>query len=139
MDIYRKLFARLENTEPPQGLAHAVLIKIALERERVARRRRVMFGALSLSSLIATIPALGLLISDVASSGMFQYLTLLLSDKTALLQYGKEFAFSLAETIPTASAALFLTLCALFIWSLAQTLRYASHKKSKAGAQLSFM
>jgi hypothetical protein len=132
MDTYKKLFAHAENIEPPHGLAHAVLVAIALKRERMARRRRAMFGVLSLSSLLGAIPALGLVMSDIASSGMFQYLTLLFSDKTALLQYGKEFAFSLAETIPTASAALFLTLCALFIWSLAQVFRYKANTKAHA-------
>lgn len=128
MDSYKKLFTFLERAEPPHSLTRAVLASIELEQERVARKRRMVFGALSLSSLLGAVPALGLLLSDIATSGMFQYLTLL-SDTNILFTYGKEFAFSLAESIPTLSAALFLTLCTVGIWSLAQTLRYRAAKK----------
>ncbi len=138
METYRKLFAHLKHIEPPHALGGAVLARIALQQERFAQRRRVLFGVLSLSSLLAIIPALELLVSDIASSGMFQYLTLLFSDQTTLFTYSKEFAFSLAESVPTASAALFLALCAVFIWSAAQTLRYGKTKAFRPHALAAF-
>lgn len=128
MDTYKKLFSHLQEVPTPEGLAHAIVARAAFERERAVRRRRAVYGGVSLFSFVAAVPTLSMLMQDLVASGFIQYFTLLLSDSSLVLQYGKTFAFSLAETVPVVSASLLLALASLFVWSLAQTLRYSSNK-----------
>jgi hypothetical protein len=127
-NTYEKLFSHLGDVPTPDGLAHAVVARVAFERKRSVQRRRVLFGGLSLTSLVAFVPTISMLMQDVASTGFLQYSTLLLSDSSIVLRYGTTFALSLAETLPIVSTSLLLALTSLFIWSVTQTFHYSPHK-----------
>jgi hypothetical protein len=59
-----------------------------------------------------------ILINDFTQSGFYEYLSLAFSTKGLLFSYWKEFAFSLAESLPTMSIVLSLALLFIFFLSL---------------------
>ncbi len=128
MDPYEKLFAHVRHKEPPKGLYQAIIGRISIEASTQARRRSYLFGALSVISLGAFIPALQYAVSGLSQSGLNNYLSLLLSDGQTMLLYWKDFALAVTDSVPLMSIT--ASLAALFVFlgsvkALVSTLRAA--------------
>lgn len=85
---------------------------------RIVRTKFYCFTILSLASLGASILVIRTLARELTQSGFYEYLSLIFSDSGSVATYWKEFIFSLAESIPTVSIMLILTLLSLFLLSL---------------------
>ncbi len=113
---YERLFAHIEDKEPPEGLLVKILLRIEEERRRRALRGRILiFGILSFAAAGALVPAWNELQSEISQSGFLQFTSLFFSDFTVLMAYWKEFAFSLLESLPFLGAVSVLgTILAFF-------------------------
>jgi hypothetical protein len=114
-----KIIKQLPVFEPPAGLFDKVLLR--LERERklaVAKRRLIVFSGCLVISISASLPIWRLVFSELAQSGLGQYLTLLVYDFQTVAAYWQDYSLSLLEALPAASLAVGLGLLLLALASL---------------------
>jgi hypothetical protein len=105
------------NSEPPNGLLEKILKRIHKEERLFVLRRTIIFSTALITSAIAMIPALQLLLSDFSQSGFINYLSLVFSDFSLITAYWKNFLMILLETLPAVSLALFLAVLLTFLQS----------------------
>lgn len=125
MDSVKKAFAEVP---APRRLYEAVLVRIAALERRAARTRALLFGALSVLSLVALVPTLQYAGEQFYASGFYDYASLLFSDTSLALTYWREFALSLLESLPSLALLLLIPIVVVLLWSLtraAQTARVA--------------
>ncbi len=113
----RKAFLNTK-IEADSSLAQNIWDSIIARNKRVARFKLWAFSSVSLASLIGFIPAWHLLSNDLAQSGIYEYLSLAFSNGSSFFAYWKEFVLSIAESLPTISIALSLSLIFIFFLSL---------------------
>lgn len=118
----------LAQLKAPESLYEAVRVRITALERRSARVRSALFGALSLVSLAALVPALQYAGQQFYASGFYDYFTLLFSDSSLALAYWRELGLSLLESLPSLALLLLIPIVAMLLWSLkraAQTARTA--------------
>lgn len=115
---YEQLFRSLAPVEPPPRLSGNIFVGIGRRKRRAARIRLALQGTVSLASLVATVPAFRYAALEFSESGFHRYLSLLFSDGAVVLASWKEFAMSLAESLPLVGATLFLSSVFVLLWSL---------------------
>lgn len=104
----------LNQVDPPAQLCGNILAKIENEQKRTAKIKAAFSGLLALASFIAAFPAAGYILQGLQSSGFYQFASLVFTDGgTIFSYYFKEFALSLAESVPVLELSIFLTV--LFI------------------------
>ena len=99
-------------------LADNIWLKIALRNKLIARIKIWVFSSIGLASLLGLIPAFKVLSNDLMESGFYEYLSLIFSNSNSIASYWRELSLSLAESLPTASIALSLSLILIFFLSL---------------------
>jgi len=123
MNMRNKSLSFLTEVDPPEALSLRVLACIQAEKRRLARIRLYLFGTVSTFSFVALFPAFQYTLSEIASSGFYDYASLLISDTSSLLPYWKEFTLSLVETLPVFGIVLSLALIFLMLESLRTAIR----------------
>lgn len=116
---FEKLFSYLKSPEPPAYLLKKIMAGIH-EKSRLLslKQRLVLFSLSLLGSLVAFVPALQTLRTALTESGFIQFLSLLFSDAETVIVYWQNFVYSLLETLPVMSLAIFLTIFFIFLGSL---------------------
>jgi len=114
-----KIFQKVKY-ESNINLAENVWQAIVLHDKCVVRVKLWAFSIIGFASLVGLVPAFKALSSDFVQSGFYEYFSLIFSDSGLIFSYWKELFFSLAESLPTIS--IILTLSLLFICFL--SLRY---------------
>lgn len=105
--------------EPPAGLLDRILSRIALERRlQRAKHRLVVFSIALLISIISFLPAFKLAQTSLRESGFSQFLSLLTTDWSIIMVYWQSFIFSLLESLPVISLAIFVAVIYIFALSL---------------------
>jgi len=112
LQIYLKLI------EPRAGLYAAVMEHIARAERRAARIRTGLFGALALASGAALVPAFQYAAQQFYTSGFYDYLTLIISDRGSVLAYWQQFGLSLIEALPSLALLLLLPIVFALVYSL---------------------
>jgi len=121
-----KIFQKVKY-ESNINLAENVWQAIVLHDKCIVRVKLWAFSIIGFASLVGLVPAFKALSSDFVQSGFYEYFSLIFSDSGLILSYWKELFFSLAESLPTIS--IILTLSLLFICFL--SLRYLMKQISK--------
>jgi hypothetical protein len=119
-----KLFCGIK-CEPDREAAENIWHAIVERDRRIARVKFWSFCALGFVSLLALMPALSIMWSDLSQSGFFDYFSLLSPGSSldgSVFSYWRELSFSLIESLPTMSILLSLSL----VFSLFLSLKYAS-------------
>lgn len=114
-----KVFQKARYEEKPD-LAQNVWHSLVIRNKHITRLKLWAFSFVGLTSLVGLIPAWRILSSDLAQSGFYEYLSLIFSSGNSFFSYWKEFLFSVAESLPTMSIILSLSL----IFTLFLSLRY---------------
>lgn len=114
-----KVFQKARYEEKPD-LALNVWHSLVIRNKRITRLKLWAFSFVGFTSLVGLIPAWRILSSDLAQSGFYEYLSLIFSSGNSFFSYWKEFLFSVAESLPTMSIILSLSL----IFTLFLSLRY---------------
>ena len=130
--IFQK--ARLE-AEPE--LALSIWHTLILRDKRLTQIKIWVFAGVGFASFVGLFPAIGLLLRDLASSGLYDYFSLLFANGGSLLSYWKELALSLAQSLPTTSLVFTLSLIFVFFLSLRYLLRQIEKNQLMGFATLS--
>jgi len=129
----KRAFLKISLTEK-DSLAEEIWHAIVLREKRTNRRRLWAFSLIGLFSFIGFVPAFGMLLSDFARSGFYEYLSLAFSSSGSIITYWREFLSLLAESLPVISITLSLTFIFIFFLSL----KYAMREIIKSQLTLSF-
>lgn len=106
-----------ENIEPPERLYLGILARIGREKRRLTLIRLAFFGVVAVASLVAVIPSFQYVAREFAQSGFYEYLFLVFSDSGVVLASWREFALSLAESLPITEITIFLVTIFVFLVS----------------------
>jgi hypothetical protein len=112
-----KAFHKIKYTES-SNLAENIWSGIVVRNRRIARLKLWIFSFMGFTSFIGLIPAWYALSSDLTQSGFYEYFSLIFSSDGSIFTYWKEFALSIAESLPTTSIALSLSLVFVLLISL---------------------
>ena len=115
---YHKLFKAMPTTKAPAGLSSMIMRRIETYEVRRLRIRAGFEGALVAVALVLCVPAINYLATGAAQSGFSQYLSLLFSDGGYVFANMKDFALTLADSLPAAGAIAILSIGIVFAWSL---------------------
>ena len=111
-----KIFCDFQ-VEPRPHLCADICHVIVLREKRSRHIKLFGYTIIATISLITIIPASISLVQQLGQSGFGQYASLAVSDAGALTGYWKQFAVTLAESIPGVSLALVLGTILLLGWS----------------------
>lgn len=114
-DNYDKLFRNLHKIELPQGIYETIISRVHLEMVNKARLQSLLWGSAVFVSLVASIPAINYVHTELTNSGFYQYSSLIYSDGNLFLSNWKEFSLSLIESLPVVGMAMFLVIVALLM------------------------
>jgi len=103
---------------PPENLAENIILCINLEKKRAAKTRLAFGGIFALFSFGAIIPVSQYAFSGFMNSGFFQYFSLFFSDIGSMLPMWKNFALSMAESLPAFELTAFLLVVLILMVSL---------------------
>ena len=117
-DSHKQLFARLKEHEPSPVLFNSIRARISAAERSLARRRFFLTACGAFISGVLMVPALQHLSAEFATSGFYQYMSLLFSDSAILMSNWKTFTWSIAESLPALGLSLVLASAAAFFWSL---------------------
>lgn len=106
------------NIQPPKDLLEKVLKRVHKEQRFFFFKRIAVISTTLIISIIALIPSLNMVISDLNQSGFNSFISLLFSDFSTVIVYWKSFTIILLETIPALSLALFLTVLLTLLQSI---------------------
>lgn len=112
-----------ENIDPPERLYLSILARIGSEKRRLALIRLAFFGVVAVASLVVVIPSFQYVAREFAQSGFYEYLFLIFSDSGVVLASWKEFALSLAESLPITEITIFLVTVFVFLVSAKLTIK----------------
>ena len=104
--------------KPNNKLSDKIWSKIIARNRRIAYFKITSLSLVGIASLVGFIPMFKMLAIDFTQSGFYEYLSLAFSKGGIFSAYWKEFAFSLAESLPTMSIVYTLTLVFIFFLSL---------------------
>ena len=108
----------LKPVHPRKGFENELSIFLAEFSRKYERNRLFARIVFSLGCLAAFVPSILFLVQDSIKSGVLNYLSLIVSERTQVFVYSKELMISIVEAIPVLSLAIFLIILAIFIWSL---------------------
>lgn len=114
MSNTRKLFNEIE---PPKGLFTAVWGKIEEEKVKSARQKAFFSSIVSIFSLISLFETGQYLATELYRTGFYDYASLLISDLSSISYFWREFAISLAESLPVSGFVLLFGIIAVFLVS----------------------
>lgn len=120
MNYEEQLGSLLRSVEIPADLGDQTAKAVFLKRREQARLKLGFLSGVVLGTAVALIPLSRSLYTGVIESGFSQYLSLILSDHTALLADWRELAWSLLETAPLFGLSAFLATCLVLVWTGSQ-------------------
>lgn len=122
---YQKLFHGLNKIEAPENLGEKILTRISIEERRKAEWRLAFSVPLAIASSIGVVFAFQYAAQEVAQSGFYQYLSIVLSDEGAAVTYWKELSMLLAESAPILGTAALLGAVLVLLGSLRSAVKNA--------------
>lgn len=112
----KKVFLKIKYQENAE-LAENIWLNIIMRKRRLIRIKLWAFSSLGLVSFVGLIPAWKSLLSNMAQSGFYEYLSLAFMSGGSIFSYWKEFALSIAESLPIMSITISLSLIFVFFLS----------------------
>jgi hypothetical protein len=129
---YYSIFHHMAEPEPSAELSACILTRIHGAKIRQARIRFYTTAGVTGFSCIALIPASNYVLNALDQSGFYEYSSLLFSDSALLFTYWKEFAFTIAESLPLGAITLVLGTALIFIASARMAAKNARPAFSEA-------
>lgn len=118
MMINKDLFKHLEESKAPNYLMDKILVQIAFREKRIAKFRFGIFVTTLFASVALFIPVFSMLWNDMASSGSTNYISLLFSNFSDVMDSWTDYLFSVFESLPMVSIAIFLMIVFVMMLSL---------------------
>ncbi|MFA6552135.1 MAG: hypothetical protein WCT19_01385 [Candidatus Paceibacterota bacterium] len=111
-------FVKMSQINPPENLAEKIVLCINLKKKQVAKTRLAFGGIFALFSFGAIIPVSQYVFSGFMNSGFFQYFSLFFSDIGSMMPMWKNFALSMAESLPAFELMAFLLVVLILMASI---------------------
>lgn len=116
---YKKLFAYIESSEPPENLFGKIMQRINQERRlSVLKRKLAIVSFAATCSLAAFVPVFKMAQAEFSQSGFFQFFSLIFSDFGTIITQWQSFVFTLLESLPLVSITALLAVIFVFLLSL---------------------
>lgn len=112
-----KIFQKTKYT-PEEELKEIIWNTIKTHQKRSTKIKLWVFSFAGIVSFTALIPTFKILLNDMTQSGFYEYSSLIFTNDKSILLYWKDLVFSLAESLPTTSIILTLSLTFIFFLSL---------------------
>ena len=129
MEKYIKKALINAKIEPNFDLKEKIWNHLLLRDKRIAYFKLISFSSISIASLAGFIPMFKILANDFTQSGFYEYLSLVFSNNGIFSSYWKDFAYSLAESIPTMSIISVLVTIFIFFLSLKYVVKQIINNK----------
>jgi hypothetical protein len=104
------------------GLEQEIIGKIHKLEKRKLLYKQVVYGLVSILSLLSIVPAVIYIINSFSTSSAYEYVSLIFTN-IEILSYWKELSLSILESIPFLGLAIGLGVLGIFLWSIAKTLK----------------
>ena len=104
--------------EPDLGLKESILNKIEKESKKKAVFSFILGGFTSVTSILAAIYSIVLIVKDYYVSGLSEYISLVFSDSSVVFGLWKEYIYSIVESLPFVTMTVTLVSLWIFIWSI---------------------
>ncbi len=116
---YKRLFTNITQEQEPEGVFDAVTHRIEHYRAVQARIYLTVHISFTAIAIIAFIPAIQYVTTESVNSGFMQYVSLIISDGTLVMNNWKEFSLLIAESLPVIGSiacvgALFICVNSIF-------------------------
>lgn len=96
----KNVFDRVYAKEPSSGLAARIEAYISAEVALRAQRKAYGFAIISGAALVAVIPAVYYVFGQVTQSGLYEYMSLFISDSAYAVNNLGEVGLSIIESVP---------------------------------------
>lgn len=107
----------------PHGLESRILARVVIEQRRLLVRARLWSAAFSVSSIVLVVVAVQS-VTHASSSGFYQFLLLLISDRDMFVVAWQSLALALIESAPILGIASGLAAPALALFAVRRFIRY---------------
>jgi len=97
---YKKLFSNITQEQEPVGIFNAVTYRIEHYRAVQARVYLAVHISFITVAIIGFVPAIQYMTTESTNSGFMQYVSLIISDGSLVLNNWKEFSLLIAESLP---------------------------------------
>ena len=111
-----KAFHKAKESNP--SLATDIWRKLVIRNKRIAIVKLWAFSIVGFFSLMGLIPAWKALSTDLSQSGFYEYFSILFSNGWSITSYWRESIMSIAQSLPTMSILISLSLVFIFLLSL---------------------
>lgn len=109
--------------EPPASLREKIIQTLIRKQRQQARWRFGVLGSISVIAVASLVPTGTMLFQSLSQSGFWQYVLLLTTDQSILLNAWRELSFSLIESLPLMSLCLVLVVSMILVWSASRALK----------------
>lgn len=120
----KDMFSKLYDIEPSTGLYSRINERISHFQTIQARRRVVIYGITGIFGFIALVPALQYVSAQMMNSGLYDYLSLFISDSSYLFNNWRIALLSVAESLPVMGIVLTLTASLISTYSIKKAMPY---------------
>ena len=121
---------------PLDNLSSLIWGKIAKREKTIERAKIYAFSGLGILSFIGFIPLFKMMLSDMSSSGFYEYLSIAFSNGGLISSYWRELLLSLSESIPLTS--LIYSFGFLFVFFLSMRFLMKQISKSRLSISLNY-
>lgn len=116
---FEKLFSYFNSPEPSKDLLEKITRRIRDEQQRRTVKQRLIVFSLGIAySILAAIPAFQMVRTEMAASGLKEFLSLMLTDSEIITTYWQNFILIILESLPVMSLAILLAAVFAFLESL---------------------
>ncbi len=122
--LYKQTLGLIYTLEPSVGLRDRIDFRIEQARSIQAKRNAVSYGVLTTIAIVALVPVIKYLTIQATSSGLYNYLSLFVSDSSYMFDNWKIATLSITESIPIIGVALTLGTLLISLYSLKKSLAY---------------
>lgn len=123
----RKPFASMPRVDAPESLRASVQTRVARARRNAFLLRMALSITTEIASVVAVVASFSYISQSLASSGLYDYARLVLSEGFGILGYSKEFGLTILESMPVFALVAVLAASLAFGWS---TLRLVRQSRS---------
>jgi hypothetical protein len=108
---------------PSPDLLQRIITRIHKEERVLVLKKLIIFSLTLVGSIVAFVPATGMLVSQLQSSEFMSFASLIFSDSGAVLTYWRSFLMVILQTLPAISIAFFLAVLLTFLQSVKSVAR----------------
>ncbi len=128
---YNQIFQEISKVDISEKIEVNIINKIhKLEKNRLFAKQ-IAYSSISILSLIGIVYSGIYALNELASSGIYEYFYLIITD-IEILNYWKELTYSIAESLPLFGITICLTVFAIFLWSISKTSKIQIFKNALA-------